>query len=374
MKADFNSANGDMFNISSSSRSDMSKFIDSLHDATRKMGGSFSKSDLTQYLDEYSSPNKNAKRGSGKPRGKNGAELCSSSYRDKIREAIFGSSQSSRSFSSAIEDDVKKISSSIYDDLKDSLSSIYRVSESHKKSMIDAMQTFRGIVSGSRAAEVIGILNYTAELTLPLPEQTMLSREKPSLKPIKITSRELLKGHQDFEEYLKRNSAAQFQRKERYITSEYVEKYRADISKYIKAALVLDTDDSVIYIVLYVGDTEVLRKKYTEVSYKSYVKDGSERLSQYSLNCRLLTDADIYTVNGDPWNEAAGMVGVDPMYRNAKWIQTGWSAIKHIAKSSGIDIKLSRDRAKQGDFLFRYGNSDRGYGGIFDGESLKQKE
>ena len=68
--------------------------------------------------------------------------------------------------------------------------------------------------------------------------------------------------------------------------------------------MALDTDDSVIYIVLYVGDAEVFRKMYTEISYKSYVKDGSERLSQYNLNCRLLTDADIYTVNGDPWNEA----------------------------------------------------------------------
>jgi hypothetical protein len=324
IKEDFKSAKGDMFNISDSARKEMSRFIDSLHDATRKVGGTFTKSDLTQYLDEYSSPSKNAKRGSSKPRGKSGAELCSSRYREEIRDAIFGSSRSSRSFSSAIEDDVKKIASSIYDDLQDSLSSIHRVSESHKKSMIDAMQTFRNIVSGSRAVEVIGLLNYTVELTLPLPEQSMFSREKPSLKPIIFTSKELIKGHQDFEEYLRRNREVQFHAKMRYITSEYVERYISEISRHIKAALVLDTDASVMYIVLHVDEKEVFRTQYKDISYKSYLKDGSERLHVGSLKCKAFSDEEVASTNRENWND-----NIDMASNAASWAGSGAAGISN---------------------------------------------
>ena len=386
IKDDFKSAKGDLFNVSDSCRRDMERFIDSLYDAIRKVGGSFSKSELTEYLDEYRSPNKSAKRGSSKPHGKNGAELCSYSYRDKIREAIFGSSQSSRNFSSAIEDDVKKITGSIYDDLKDSLSSIYRVSENHKKSIIDAMQTFRGIVNGSRAVEVIGILNYTAELTLPLPEQTMFSREKLSFKPITVISKELLNGHQNFEEYLRRNRGAQFHAKQRYITAEYVEKYSSEISKYIKAALVLDTDDNVIYIVLYVNDTEVFRTKYTDVNYSYYVKEGNERLRVYSLKCKAFSDKDVASANRENWNsnmELSGTIaeglsiiaeGLLQRFPPLKVVGQGLRYGGQILQASSYTFKLSRDKLDVGDFELYYGNSDKGYGGVFSGNTFKKKE
>lgn len=286
---------------------------------------------------------------------------------------------------------------SIYSDLKDSLDSIYRVSERHKKSMIKAMETLKNISNSYRASDVIRMLDYTAELTLTLPKQTMFNLERPSVKPITVTSKELIRGHQDFEEYIKRNRNARFSNKVHYITADYSEKYSQEISKYIKVALLLDTDDEVIYIVLYVNEKEIFRKKYTELVYKWYVKDGSKRLSDYGLNCRLLSSVEIGWSNRDWVNpvasiggtvlEAAGTVGevlppllghpLDAIYAPlASVVKKGAFCFEHAGVAIGTmaDAKdFSRDLVGNGDFELYYGSTDKGYGGIFDGKTYKKK-
>lgn len=54
----FCEAKGNMFAVSGSYRKQMSEFIDSLYNSIQKVGGSFSKSDLKQYLSETDSPYK----------------------------------------------------------------------------------------------------------------------------------------------------------------------------------------------------------------------------------------------------------------------------------------------------------------------------
>lgn len=379
---DFKSAKGDLLSVSDSRRKSMSAFIDALYNAIQKVGGSFSKSELKQYLSEADSPYK-SKPGIKTPFGKNGAELCSSSYMDKIASEIFSSSKtwysySSNAFSSAIDDDIKKISSSIYDDLKNSLSSIYRVNESHKKSMIDAMETFRRISYGNKAVEVVGLLNYTVELTLPIPEQQSFGLSRPTLKPVKFTIKELIKGHQDFEEYLRRKGNTQLHTKARYITAEYVEKYSSEISKIIKAALVLDTDDEVIYIVLYVGDAEVFRKKYTDVSYKWYVKDGNKRLSEYSLKCKRFSDDEVDRMNGlkksplDGIIDGAGIIGDGASHLNDLGNTGNVLSLPGLIRDTLFNNFVS-NKAEHGDFLLYYGNADKGYGGHFNGRTFQKR-
>ena len=376
IESDFKKAKASVFLISSSSRKDMENFVRAIENALAVINarGSFSASNLTMYLSEYSSPYKSDSPGRKKPEGSNGQELCSREYMQRITSMIFGPARislnsTSNMLSDAIIQDINSIINSIYADLQKALQTICRVSESNKKGMIDAVETLRRITSSNRGRDIINTLEYNGEITFPFPPK----------KPFVFSSKELLRGHQPIEDFLKGHSNMSILPNEPFEVDS-VEKYCHDISKYAKAALELDNRNKQVYIVLYINDDEVFRAEYKDSSYQSYMSRFNtwKGLSESGLVCRLLTEKDIVAINRENWNsiieevgsfiEQAGyaLASLDPLWGHAQLAGQATQATSHT-------FDFSNKKVQPGDFEFRYGHYSKGYGGIFDGRTLQRK-
>jgi hypothetical protein len=392
IKRDFESAADTMYLIARSDRDEMIRFLDTLESALKRLGGhSFITTDLIRTLNPSQRSEKDSR---SKPRGRNGKELCSRDYMSKITSDIFGSERlSSSSFSDAISRDVKSIIDSIYDDLKDALRSIYRVSEKHKSNIIDAVEELKRVASSNNGSDVVRILDYKGKIKF-----TIIRRE------IEFTSDELLKGHQDIEDFMRSRTEVEFE--SRILEIDCAEMYCYDISSMVRAILELDTRQKKLYIKLHIGNSEVFRtqfRMYSNIFQLFTDPNRGKELREDKLTCRLLTDEEIIKYNRSDWNSnlhqagtrtsqagqlgkmlpvaalgvalipkvgipiAAGMLKAAPV---APFIEQAGRGLQAVSGT----FDFSRDVAEERDFYLYYGNLNDGYGGIFCGKNKTFKE